>query len=194
MGFKAKFKRFPVIKTERLILRQVRLEDVQDYYNMTSDPEVARYYDWDGPETVKVAKRILDNDIKKYNKKKAIKWAITLKNKDVLIGTVFFFRFVCQSRAEVAVNLSRKYWGKGIITEAMEAVVAFGFEKMGLHRIEALVNPNNIGAIRTLEKAGFEREGVLRKYSPHLSRKKFLNVAMYAILKEDYIKLYTLGH
>ncbi len=188
MGFEDVFEVFPVIETERLILRELRVEDSEDFYHYFSDPKVIKYYDWDGPKSVKVAEKIIKNDIKKYNKMKSLKWAITMKGEDVLIGTCFYFNFVCQSRAEVAVNLAREYWGQGIVTEAMSAVVAIGFEAMGLHRIEALVNPKNIGAIRTLEKVGFGKEGVLRKYAPHLSKRKFLDVAMYAILKEDYMK------
>ncbi|USK91424.1 GNAT family N-acetyltransferase [Rossellomorea marisflavi] len=84
---------------------------------------------------------------------------------DELIGTIGLFRIERGPRqmAIIGYSLSQKHNGKGYATEAVRQLVRYGFDVLGLHRIEAGVMPKNGGSIRVLEKAGFEKEGISRK-------------------------------
>jgi ribosomal-protein-alanine N-acetyltransferase len=88
--------------------------------------------------------------------------------------------------ADIAYYLSKDYWNKGIMSEAAKEVVRFGFEDLGLHRIQATVLPENIYSLRILKKIGFIEEGLLRKYN---HGKEFKDTLMLSILKEDYYRL-----
>lgn len=86
------------------------------------------------------------------------------KTSNKCIGTVGFVSWdIKNARAELGNALSRACWNRGYMTEAVKAVIGFGFEKMGLVRIEARCNPDNIGSSRVMEKEGMTFEGILRK-------------------------------
>ncbi|GGA77304.1 hypothetical protein GCM10008025_21160 [Ornithinibacillus halotolerans] len=96
-----------------------------------------------------------------FEKKTGIRWVITLKGKGRVICSCGFLNIVLQDgRSEVGYELSKEYWGKGIASEAFEAVIQFGFEQLNLQRVQALIEPPNISSQKLLERKGFIKEGL----------------------------------
>ena len=180
---------FPVLETNRLVLRQIEKDDASSILIYLSDKEVMKYY---GLEPFKTIKEAL-SEISWYrsirNKRIGIRWGITLKGKNEVIGSCGFFNMVPRHyRTEIGYELHRNYWGQGIASEALEAIVRYGFESMNIQRMEALIEPLNISSQRLAEKQGFLREGLLRSYE--FTRDKFDDLYMYALLKQGFDKLH----
>lgn len=113
--------------------------------------------------------------------KKVFTWCIELKSSKDVIGRIDLGGFEKKSMAEIAYFLHPQYWGQGLGTEAVKAITRFGIQDLTLHRIQAKVMPENIGSLKVLEKAGYEKEGVLKKY---LFGKEFHDTVMMAIVDE----------
>lgn len=93
------------------------------------------------------------------------RWEITLKTEDTVIGSCGYFNYKLQHRrAEIGYELSREYWAKGIASEAVQAILNYGFEQVRLHRIEALIDPPNKTSLKLVERLGFKKEGLLIDY------------------------------
>lgn len=177
------FKRFPVLETERLVLRQLRYEDgaeIQRYFT----PELAKFYDW-WPRTLADGRGFVRFFKTGYEEEQSIRWGITLKPEDRIIGTIGFSDFDHFSRAELGYELSMDYWHRGIMTEALRAVIPFGFNELEMHRIQASVFPENQASIKLLERFGFRREGLLRKYTYIKYRDAWEDCLVLALLKEE---------
>ncbi|WP_404457252.1 GNAT family N-acetyltransferase [Oceanobacillus kapialis] len=176
---------FPVLETERLILRKVMKTDAASMLTYLSDKDVMEYY---GLEPFKTEEEAL-SEVAWYDEifteGIGIRWGITLKGLDKVIGTCGFLNMVKQhSRTQIGYELDKQYWGKGIAREAMEAVLRYGFYEMKLHRIEALIEPPNTSSIKLVERNGFMREGLLRDYE--FNGKTFDDLYMYSLLRRDY--------
>jgi ribosomal-protein-alanine N-acetyltransferase len=156
---------FPPLETERLILRQLTLDDADFVFRHFSDPMVCQYLMDEPPLTeFAQAQRIiqfyLEPQGKTYNR-----WGLIRKTDHQLIGTCGFHHWEKQYfRSEIGYDLTPDAWGKGYMTEALRAVVQNGFERMGLNRIDALVSIENDPSVKLLQKLGFKQEGVLRDY------------------------------
>lgn len=175
---------FPILETERLVLREVTNEDAQQIFNYLSDEEVMKYYGLEPFKTIEDAVDEISWYQSLFNQKKGIRWGITLKEQGEVIGSCGFHNKVSQHyRTEIGFELSRVYWGQGIAREAIEAIIQYGMEYMSLHRIEALIEPPNLPSQRLVEKLGFTREGLLRDYE--FTRGKFDNLYIYSLLKTD---------
>ena len=208
------FKRFPVIKTSILILRDIQLKDAQNFFEIRSDERVMKYMDREPFQSMIDSKKMINSSIEAYEKGSGINWAITLKGsikkyanncyvsrerqpqifmdkktdgiigpvRDGLIGYVGFWKWVREHfRAEVGFALLPAYWCKGIMYEALDAIIKFGFEKMNLHRIEADVNPGNIPSIKLLEKLNFKQEAYYKENI--FFNGKFCDSAIYSLLR-----------
>ncbi|WP_124071197.1 GNAT family N-acetyltransferase [Filibacter tadaridae] len=176
---------FPILETERLILRQVTQEDAGNLLTYLSDEDVMKYY---GLEPFKSINDALD-EISWYKsifeKGTGIRWGISLKGQGKIIGSCGFLDCASQHyRAAVGIELSKEHWGERIANEAFEAVISYGFEQMNLQRIEALIEPPNIPSQKLVERQGFIREGLLRSYE--FTCGKFDDLYMYSLLKQDY--------
>ncbi|RAS91145.1 N-acetyltransferase [Priestia endophytica] len=179
---------FPFIETNRLLLREIVKDDANDILKYLSDEEVMKYY---GLAPFKTINEAL-NEILWYqsilNEQTGIRWGITLKGKDKVIGSCGFLNRVPEHyRTEIGYELSRDYWGHGIASEALEAVIRYGFKYLKFQRVEALVEPPNIPSQKLIEKHGFIREGLLRNYE--FTCGKFDDLYMYSLLKQDFDKL-----
>jgi [ribosomal protein S5]-alanine N-acetyltransferase len=185
--FNESFKQVPVIETERLVLRPFAYEDMPDYKAFFTDPDVQRYLGGIPiPMDAKSERQWVDNINGRCLKAKLVfTWCIELKETGRVIGRCDLGGFVLKSMADIAYYLSKDYWNKGFISEAVNAVICFGFERLGLHRIQATVMPENEASIRVLEKVGFSREGLLRQYS---FGREFHDTVMMAILSKDWRK------
>ena len=175
------FTPFPTIETDRLVLRQASLNDVDEIYFLRSDPQVLQYIDRAPARSIDEAAdfvALLDNAV---NNNTGISWTITHKGKDRMIGNIALWRLEKEHyRAEIGYVLHPAHQGKGIMQEAMQAVIAYAFGTMGLHSIEANINPANLPSQRLLEKIGFVREAYFREN--YYYNGKFLDSAIYSLL------------
>lgn len=178
------FAQFPVLETERLILRQLRYEDGADIYAYFTE-ELARYYDW-WPKTAAEGRGFVRFFKTGYAEEQSIRWGITLKPEDRVIGTCGFSDFDHFSRAELGYELSANYQQRGIMSEVLRAVIPFGFNELEMHRIQASVFPENHASIHLLEKLGFKREGLLRQYTYIRHRGVWEDCLVLALLQSEF--------
>jgi ribosomal-protein-alanine N-acetyltransferase len=183
------FIEFPNILTGRLILRQMTLDDAEELYSFYSaDTQIIKYLDWNGPSSIEQAKNLIDAWNQQFEDKRLFPWGITLNTDHKLIGTIMCmpvrgtFDASPLSPVSVGFELSGVHWNKGIMSEALGAVIRFGFDKIGAHRIQAEVVPQNRISLRLLEKLGFKQEGLLKQYLMHDVTKVFFDVIMLALL------------
>lgn len=160
----APFTHFPTLTTERLRLRRVEPRDIEALFAIYSDAETMRYFGhepYQSREEVEETLRLREED---YTARRAIRWGIALKQSDILIGNCSFHHFdEGHFRAETGYVLDRAYWGQGIMSEAVAAIISYGFGKMGLRRIEAIIDIANERSKGVLLKLGFQYEGNLRQ-------------------------------
>lgn len=177
---------FPLLETERLILRRINVKDQEAMFKIYSDPKTAEY-DWFSPiETKEKALRFIEHFNKEFEEQEEITWGIVRKEDGDFIGCCCLGDFNEEvRRSEIGYVLRRSEWSKGYATEAVKALVAFGFETMNLNRIEAFITPGNDASIAVLKKAGFLQEGVVRERD--LIKGKLEDGVILAILKRDYL-------
>lgn len=114
-----------------------------------------------------------------------MRWGVSLSGSSKLIGTGGFSELDSQNQSgEIGCDLVKAYWGKGIMTEALKAVVKFGFESMKLHRIETWIMVENSASIHMIEKLGFQKEGFLRERQYWMG--KYNDVEMFGLLRRDW--------
>ena len=159
------FDRFPVLATPRLILREPSSSDAAALFALYADAEVTRYQSLEAPATLREASARIARWRKRFSFKAEIRWAITTREDGAFAGTCAFAHFVpWLDRGHVTYEIARRAWGRGLATEAVQAMVAFGHGEAGLDRIEAVVVPGNDASASVLRKAGFAEEGLLRAY------------------------------
>lgn len=177
------FNPYPEIMTERLLLRQVNDKDVNEIFLLRSDERVMRYIDKAPAETLDDAYDFIRKIADLEESADAVTWAICLKGDPKLIGTIVFWNIKKEHyRAEVGYTLHPDYWGKGIMQEALQVVIDYGFKVMKLHSIEANVNPENTASIKLLERNNFVREAYFREN--YYFNGKFLDTAIYSLLTD----------
>ncbi|MCK4449432.1 MAG: GNAT family N-acetyltransferase [Anaerolineae bacterium] len=174
-----------VLETERLLLRKMILSDAEDLFEYASDPEVAKYTTWQAHESIEDTKCFLNSVMDQHKNRHVAPWGVIHKGDKKLIGTCgFVYWDLHNSRAEIAYALSRKYWRKGYMTEAVREVTTFGFRTMELNRIEARCKTENIASARVMEKAGMKFEGILRQHM--FAKGTYHDLKIYSILKEEW--------
>ncbi|MCZ8494483.1 GNAT family N-acetyltransferase [Priestia sp. Y58] len=179
---------FPVIKTKRLILREIITEDAGNILKYLSDKEVMKHYGLEPFTTVEDASKEIAWYKSILSGKSGIRWGITLKEQDDIIGSCGFLNRVHgHYRAEIGYELSKDYWGNGIASEALGAVIKYGFTHLNLRRIEALIEPANVSSQNLIKNHGFVKEGLLRSYE--FTCGKFDDLYMYSLLKQDFDRL-----
>jgi ribosomal-protein-alanine N-acetyltransferase len=177
----------PQRETERLILRKMVLEDAQDLFEYASDPEVTEFVVWKTHTSIEDSLGYLRFKIEQYERKSVSEWGIVLKENKKFIGTCGFIMWdTSSSRAEIGYALSRKYWNRGLMTEAIREVLDFGFRKMGLNRIEARCMLGNDASEKVMKKVGMKYEGILREQM--FVKGTFKDLKIYSILRSDYMR------
>lgn len=173
----------PTIETERLRLRMLHIADAEALFHYVSQDAVTKYMLWESHTSLRQTKKYIKMITRKYLDG-VYAWAITLKDTKEFIGMVDFSEFTQEARiAEIGYSLSYTYWGKGIMSEAVQAVIDFGFNELYLERIYARCFAENIGSERVMQKAGMTYEGTMRK-GIHI-KGAYHDLKMYAILRED---------
>ena len=154
----------PILETQRLILRPLKMRDAH--------------------ESVWQSRQYLRAALRQYRRGLPGSFAITLRQSGRMIGTIGFMWVNTDHRsAEVGYSLARDYWNQGIMTEALRAVIAFGLDTLRLHRIEAQHETDNPASGRVMAHVGMQYEGTLRQRLKNKGR--YVDVALYAILQGD---------
>lgn len=181
------FSTIPNLETDRLLLRRIVSSDTQDWLNILSNDAVTRYLvDIEETNLAEIADIIQWTDAI-ITEKTGIRWAITLKPDDVLIGTCGFHAYNQHNqRAEIGYELSADYWRKGIMREAVSAVLDFLFNTLEVHRVEADVTVGNEGSSGLLKNLGFTHEGTWRDRV--YARGQFHSLWQFGLLKAEYLK------
>jgi len=179
---------FPELSTERLVLRQITLDDMEAVYRHFADDEVTRFLDITSLENLEQAEKIIMYMAGMFERREGIRWGISLRNDNRLIGSCGFDRVnrLRGSRGEIKYDLSLDHWGKGVMAEALCEVIRFGFEEMKLHRIEALVVEGGDRSMSLLRKLGFHEEGTLRGHGHWKDR--FWDEVSFSMLKHEWEK------
>ena len=153
---------FPVLTTDRLVLRATSPDDVEGVFAMESDPVAMRYWSRPPMQDIAEARASVERAMTFFRERVGLRWSITRAGEDRLIGHVSVFDFHEPSdRADIGYGLARPHWGQGFMHEALIAVVDYAFGPMGLRRLEADVHPGNLASLRAVERLGFMREGLL---------------------------------
>jgi RimJ/RimL family protein N-acetyltransferase len=154
----------PTLGSARLALRWLRDEDTAEVFGVFRDPEVMRY--WSTPPlTDAAAAAALIREVRSlFFSRTLFQWGIASRPGDAIIGSCTLFNLDrMHLRAEIGFAVGRSHWGQGLASEAVEVLIAFAFETLKLHRLEADVDPRNERSLRLLERQGFQREGYLRE-------------------------------
>lgn len=154
----------PVLEARRLILRPRLADDTEALFGIFSDVQVMRF--WNSPpvtERASAARFFSDID-NRYAHDEPHQWVLIRRTDRALLGTCTLMHVnLKHRRAELAYALAVEHWGNGYMHEGLRSLLQFAFQKMGLIRLEADVDPRNLASIRTLERLGFRREGHLRE-------------------------------
>jgi ribosomal-protein-alanine N-acetyltransferase len=175
---------FPVLETERLRLRQVTPADTPDMLRLMGDPRVTRFLGRAPFTTTEEAAGRVQMFENEFKERKGLGWGITLRTDGQFIGICRYTRIdAYHSRAEIGYLLRPEWWGQGVMAEAVGAALRFGFERVGLHSVEATIDPDNRQSRRLLEKVGFVQEGHFREsfYIQHEDR--YSDSAAFSILR-----------
>ena len=173
------------IETERLLLRRFRPEDAEDVFrNWASDPEVTRFLTWPTHPSADVSKYVINDWVSRYPDGGYFNWALEYKETGRVIGSIAVVALnESVEAADVGYCLSRAYWGRGLMPEALRAVMDYLFDAVGLNRVAACHDANNPKSGRVMEKAGMKREGVLRQAGRNNSG--ICDDVWYAAIKSD---------
>ena len=175
----------PTIETERLLLRKISLNDASDMFEYASNPEVSEYTMWSTHTSIEDTKYFIKSLLKMYKKRELVDWGIVHKVEKKFIGTCGFVEWsMTHSRAEMGYAISRKYWNQGYMSEAVNAMMEFGFREMLLNRIQGKCQVHNIGSARVMEKVGMQLEGILRQQL--FVKGEYWDLKIYSILRDDF--------
>jgi ribosomal-protein-alanine N-acetyltransferase len=182
------FRKFPVLESERLILRRLYKKDAKDIFEFAKDPEMTKYVVWDYHKTIDDTYNFLNTAFDSYKKGDVAPWAIVSKEDMKVIGTIDYHWWNTKyNLAEMGYALGKNYWNKGYTTEAVREIIKFGFDRMQLNRIQAKCEIDNVASEKVMLKCGMKYEGTARKQV--FAKNRYRSLKMYAILKEDFEEL-----
>ncbi|MBP9793506.1 MAG: GNAT family N-acetyltransferase [Flavobacterium sp.] len=175
---------FQNLESERLLLRRITPEDIQEVYALRSNPETMKYI----PRPLvsnhdeALAHITMIND--KIDTGEGINWAITVKPDTKLLGIIGHYRIKWEHfRSEIGYMLLPEAHGKGIASEAISLLCEYGFNHMKMHSLEAIIDPKNKASARVLEKNGFVKEAHFKEHEFYNG--SFLDSAIYSLLKRS---------
>jgi ribosomal-protein-alanine N-acetyltransferase len=180
---------YPRMETDRLVLRALLMEDADFIYKEWGDPVVTHYMRDEEPlKSLEHAKEML-RPLQTPEKMPGFKWwGIELKSTGHLIGTCGYCRWdKNHHRAEIGYDMWPEYWGQGLMPEAIQALIRFGFETLELNRVEATTHTENQRSQRVLEKLGFQREGILREF--YCRDAIYNDQVQFSLLKSEWLHL-----
>jgi RimJ/RimL family protein N-acetyltransferase len=173
----------PRIQTERLTLRGLTEGDIPFLLEHFGKDEINEYTSDSNVTSTEEAEELYLKYI--APRPNLFRLGLLMKETGQLIGTLGFYGIDRENkRAIIGVDLMKKHWGKGLMTEALRALVKYGFEEMDLNRIEATSDPRNLRSLRLMERCSFKKEGVLRQR--FFYKGSFHDDVVYSLLKEEW--------
>lgn len=174
------------IETERLILRPFRAGDGEAMFrNWTHDPQTNRFLTWPMHESAEASEALARQWEEKYQDPSYYQWAIELRELGEPIGSISAVRQDEKiGEAEIGYCIGSPWWGRGLMPEALRAVVRFLFTEVGVNRISARHDVDNPKSGRVMEKVGMTKEGVLRESARN--QRGIVDMAVYSILAREY--------
>ena len=175
-------KDFPILKTNRLLLRQFVETDLENVFNGLSDSGVIKYYGVHFTSLEETKKQMAwFAELEKNGT--GIWWAIcSLNNRNFYGAGGLYYLNKKHMKAELGCWLIPEYWGKGMMTEVVPLLVEYGFSKMGLHRIEGFVETENINCKKAMQKLQFDHEGTMKDCE--IKNGRFISLDIYARVKQ----------
>jgi len=178
------YSKFPNISTGRLNLRCLAKKDTDDIFAIRSDYEVTKYNSGAAYTESKQALNLIERSISGFQNKSSVYWAITVHGSDTVVGQAGFNCWDQDNHsAEVGFDLRRDHWRQGIMTEALTAILSFGYVEMGLNRIGAQVSAYNDSSKALLSKLNFQHEGTQR--DQYFEDNKYHDLDLFAVLKRE---------
>lgn len=175
--------RLPNLETNRLIIRPMQSTDVQDLYEISSNPKVTKFLTYETHGSIEETKSTVDNIFLNRPEKGLYEaYVIVYKENNKMIGCCDYINR--NHVITIGYQLNEDYWNQGIMSEALDAVIKQAFKLEGIERIFIEHDPNNIGSQKVIEKAGFKKIGLARKAIP-LANGSFGDSIQYDLIKED---------
>lgn len=179
------FLQFPIIETDHLRLREIVEGDAEAIFAIRGDYEVTKYNTGAAYTDIAQAHKLIQDMANSYELHEEIRWGITLKPENTVIGMVGFnYWNRTDHRASIGFDLNRAYWRKGIMREAVTAMIDFGFVQMTLNRIEADASIDNVASIGLLKSLAFQQEGVQREQ--YYEDGAYHDLILFALLKREW--------
>lgn len=173
--------KFPVLRSSRLVLRELYLSDKNDYYHLYSNTEAIRYYGRLPVNSLKEAELEIELWHTRFVKSETIKWAVEIINGKKFVGNVGIKDFVnCYRRGTVSCIISPEAWGCGYAQEAMQSIMRYSFNILQLHRLQAFVDPKNERAMSLFHHLGFHCEAILRQYE--MENNDYIDIALWSAI------------
>ncbi|MGV2830285.1 GNAT family N-acetyltransferase [Myxosarcina sp. GI1(2024)] len=154
---------FPNLETRRLLLRQATQENIEAVFAVFSDPQVTKFNDLEMFNRLDEASRIIERRAKGFENGRGIRWAITCKENNYLIGSCGFTWLKEINAAEIGYELKSQFWKQGIMSEALSDILQYGFSSREIEFVIAEVMLENLASKKLLEKVGFQSQGILEK-------------------------------
>ena len=172
---------FPILTTERLLLREFTDTDLENVFLGLSHPDIIKYYGV-SYKTLEETKAQMKFFADLQKNKTGIWWAVCSKDNSIFYGAGGLNNFdKAHKKAEIGFWLLIEHWGKGIMTEAMPLIWNYGFDNMGIHRIEGIVESENAACKAAMKKLNFELEGTMKECE--IKNGKFISLDIYAKLR-----------
>ena len=163
------FTPFPILTTERLTLRQLVINDEQEIFTLRSDSEINKYLDRQVSNTIDDARNFINKVNENINKNDSLYWAITLSDKNILVGTICLFGFSDENgKCEIGYELLPNFQGQGIMKEAAEKVINYAFNTIKVKKIEAFLHRDNQRSIKLLDRFSFKQSNEPDNANPEL--------------------------
>jgi ribosomal-protein-alanine N-acetyltransferase len=176
---------FPVLTTERLRLRRLTYDDADALMAIFGDPQVLRYLNDEPMDTPEKARGLVDWVDDQFNQHKGVNWGITLKGDDYVIGMCGNYAWHRGNRrVDIGYHLLPLHWGRGYATEATRANLAWCFENLNVHRVQADCTDGNLASERVLLKCGFKVEGIWRESCWEHGR--FVDIKQFGLLRREF--------
>ncbi|MDF3934745.1 GNAT family N-acetyltransferase [Pseudomonas citronellolis] len=174
------------LQSQRLILRPLCPEDTDALYAMMSDRQVMRYWSTPPWNSRQQAVESIQRDMAGYDEGSCLTLALTRRDDATFLGTCTLFAFAEASRrAELGYCLGRSAQGQGFMNEALRSLLTHAFDELRLNRLEADIDPRNLPSAATLERLGFQREGLLRQR--WIVAGEVSDTALYGLLATDWL-------
>jgi len=181
------FNPFPILESNRLLLRAVTPEDVNEVYELRSNPETMKFIPRPLVTSTEMALEHIDMIAKKIENNEGINWAITLKGNPKLLGIIGHYRIQPENyRSEIGYMILPQYQNKGITSEAIHLLLDYGFNHLNFHSVEAIIDPRNHASAKVLEKNGFVKEAHFLE--DVFWDGQFIDSSVYSLLKRNFIK------